>query len=63
MEYFNRKHLGDYHDLHVQRDTLLIADSFAMFGDKFLKAFNFDPGYSCLTPGLVWMEASLCEEM
>ena len=36
MEYFNRKHLGDYHDLHVQRDALLIADSFAVFRDKFL---------------------------
>ena len=63
MEYFNRKHLGDYHDLHVQRDTLLIADSFAVFRDKFLNAFNFDPGYFCLTPGLAWMAASFCAEM
>ena len=25
---FNLKNLGDYHDLHVQSDTLLLADVF-----------------------------------
>ena len=24
---FNMKNLGDYHDLHVQSDTLLLADA------------------------------------
>ena len=27
----NNKHLGDYHDLHVQSDTLLLADVFENF--------------------------------
>ena len=25
---FNLKNLGDYHDLHIQSDTLLLADVF-----------------------------------
>ena len=28
FEKFNLKNLGDYHDLHVQSDTLLLADVF-----------------------------------
>ena len=28
------KTLGDYHDLHVQHDTLLLADAFENFGNK-----------------------------
>ena len=27
----NNKYLGDYHDLHVQSDTLLLADVFENF--------------------------------
>ena len=28
---FEIKHLGEYHDLHVQSDTLLLADVFETF--------------------------------
>ena len=28
LKYFNNKNLGDYYDLHVQGDTLLLADVF-----------------------------------
>ena len=27
-KYFETKHLGEYHDLYVQSDTLLLADVF-----------------------------------
>ena len=28
---FNNKNMGDYHDVYVQSDTLLLADVFEMF--------------------------------
>ena len=28
LKYFDNKNLGDYHDLHVQSDTLLLIDLF-----------------------------------
>ena len=31
LNYFNNKNLGDYHDLYVQSDTLLLADVFESF--------------------------------
>ena len=34
LKYFNNKNLGDYHDLHVQSDTLLLADVFKNFRNK-----------------------------
>ena len=31
---FNNKNIGDYHDLYVQSDTLLLADVFDDFRNK-----------------------------
>ena len=31
FEYFNSKNVGDYHDVYVQIDTLLLADVFDAF--------------------------------
>ena len=40
---FEIKHLGEYHDLHVQSDTLLLADVFENFGNTCLKIYELDP--------------------
>ena len=37
---FNNKNLGDYHDLYVQSDTLLLADVFRNFRKNALKYMN-----------------------
>ena len=34
FEEFNLKNLGDYYDLYVQRNTLLLADVFEKFRNK-----------------------------
>ena len=37
---FNNKNLGDYHDLYVQSDTLLLADVFKTLETNVLKYMN-----------------------
>ena len=37
--------MGDYHDLYVQTDTLLLADVFEKFRDKCIEIYGLDPSY------------------
>ena len=38
------KNLGDYHDLHVQSDTILFADVFENFRNMCIKVYELDSG-------------------
>ena len=49
---FNLENLGDYHDLYVQRDTLLLADVFENFRDMWMKEYERDPAHFLSLPGL-----------
>ena len=51
---FKLNNLGDYHDLYVQSDTLLLADVFENFRDMCLKEYELDPAHFLLLPGLAW---------
>ena len=44
--------MGDYHDLYVQTDTLLLAHVFEKFRDKCIKIYGLDPSYFLSAPGL-----------
>ena len=46
--------IGDYHDLYVQCDTLLLADVFEKFRDKCIEIYGLDPSYFYSAPGLAW---------
>ena len=46
--------LGDYHDLYVQSDTLLLADMFENFRDMCIKEYELDPAHFLSLPGLAW---------
>ena len=50
----NNKNLGDYHDLYVQSDTLLLADVFENFRNMCIKAYELDPAHFLSAPGLAW---------
>ena len=48
----NNKNLGDYHDLYIQSDTLLLADVFENFRNKCIKVYELDPSHFLSAPGL-----------
>ena len=51
---FKLNNLGEYHDLYVQRDTLLLADVFENFRDMCIKEYELDPAHFLSLPGLAW---------
>ena len=55
---FGIKNRGEYHDLYVLCDTLLIADLFENFRDKCIEIYEVDPSYFVSARGLAW-EANL----
>ena len=54
FEYLINKNLGDYHDLYVQSDTLLLIDVFKNFRNMCIKVYELDPAHFLSAPGLAW---------
>ena len=50
---YSNKNLGDYHDLYVQSDTLLLADVFENFRNMYIKVYKLDPAHFLSATGLV----------
>ena len=48
----NNKNLGDYHDLYVQSDTLLLADVSENFSNKCTEIYELDPAHFLSATGL-----------
>ena len=48
--------MGDYHDLYVQTNTLLLAHAFEKFREKYIEIYRLDPSYFFSAPGLAWQE-------
>ena len=46
------KTLGDYHDLYLKTDVLILADGFQEFRKVSMKAFELDPANYLTAPGL-----------
>ena len=53
-EVFEINNRGEYHDLYVQSDTLLLADVFENFRNKCIEIYGLDPSYFLCTPELAW---------
>ena len=51
---FKLTNLGEYHDLYVQSNTLLLADVFENFRNKCIKIYELDPAHFLSAPGLAW---------
>ena len=50
----SNKNIGDYHDLYVQNDTILLAGVFENFRTMCIKVYELDPAHFLSTPGLAW---------
>ena len=50
----NNKNLGDYHDLYVQSDTLMLADVVENFRNKCIEIYELDSAHFLSAPGLAW---------
>ena len=49
---FKLKNLGEYHNLYIQSDTLLLANVFENFRNTCLKVYELDPAHFLSLPGL-----------
>ena len=43
---FKIKDVGEYHDLYIQSDTLLLADVFQNLRNMYVEIYELDPGNS-----------------
>ena len=53
-EVFGIKNLGEYHDLYIQSDTLLLAGVFENVRDKCIEVYEHDSAHFLPAPGLAW---------
>ncbi|XP_050508970.1 uncharacterized protein LOC126886162 [Diabrotica virgifera virgifera] len=51
---FSCSTLGDYVDLYMKTDILLLADVFEQFRTSCLKTYNLDPAHYFTLPGFTW---------
>ena len=55
---FGLKNMGDYHDLYLKTDVILLANVFESFRKVCLDNYGLDPAHFYTAPGLAW-KASL----
>ena len=53
-ETFYMKNMGDYHDLYLVSDVLLLTDVFENFRKTCMKYYKLDPCHYFTSPGLSW---------
>ena len=51
---FGIHNLGDYHDLYLRTDVVLLANVFEAFKDTCLRRYKLDPAHFYTSPGLAW---------
>ena len=59
-EEFGIHNLGDYHDLYLRTDVVLLANVFETFRDTCLRHYKLDPAHFYTSPGLAWKACLKC---
>ena len=57
---FGIHNLGDYHDLYLRTDVILLANVYEAFRDTCLKHYKLDPAHFYTSPGLAWKACLKC---
>ena len=53
-EEFGVHNLGDYHDIYLRTDVVLLANVYEAFTDTCLRHYKLDPVHFYTSPGLAW---------
>lgn len=56
-DFFEMKTLGDFHDMYVKTDCLLLCDVFEKFRQMCLQSYKLDACHFYTSPGLAWQAA------
>ena len=51
---FGIRNMGEYHDLYLRTDVILLANVFESFRRVCLENYGFDPSHFYTVPGLAW---------
>ena len=51
---FGLRNLGEYHDLYLEMDVILLANVFEAFGGVCTQNYGLDPAHFYMAPGLAW---------
>ena len=51
---FGIRNMGEYHDLYLKTDTILLANVFESFRNVFMENYGLDPAHFYTAPGLAW---------
>ena len=62
-EVFEINNCGEYHDLFVQSDALLLADVSGKFRNKCIEIYGLDPSHFLSAPGLAWQACLTKKQM
>ena len=57
---FGIRDLGDYHDLYLRTDVVLLANVFEAFRDTCSSHYTLDPAHFYTSPGLAWRACLKC---
>ena len=59
-EEFGIRDLGDYHDLYLRTDVVLLANVYEAFRDTCLRHYKLNPAHFYTSPGLAWKACLKC---
>ena len=59
-EEFGIRDLGDYHDLYLRTDVVLLANVYEAFRDTCLRHYSLDQVHFSASPGLAWKACLKC---